>query len=266
MSAFPALPGVAEAPTTAIERGAKSGPRRREAVSLERLATALNPSPGRRARPRPGRCSTAGAARSGRGCAPSRRRPSGRRAGARRERAQVGVERVVADVEEDDPRDHERVRRHLVAAEVDDLVDAALERGRRLGDPRRGDELRRRRRDARDRPLVDLRAELGAARVRAARELLGDDRDRQLARRAGVRERVLVDAGARARADPDRGIRVERERVEERERRQVRDPGRPDRRDPGDRPRGDEPVHQPVQDAAVELDGSRIMPRRWCGA
>ena len=135
-------------------------------------------------------------------------------------------------------------------------MDAAFERRRGLGDPRRGDEPRRRPGHARDRPLVDLGAELRARGVGVERELLGDHRDGQLGCRPAVRERVLVDAGPRAGPDADGGVWVKRERVEERERRQVRRPVRPDRRDPRDRARGDEPVHQPVEDAA--LDRGRV--------
>ncbi len=171
------------------------------------------------------------------------------------ERPQVGVDGVVANVDAHDARDHERIRGHLVATEVDYLVDAAFERRRRLGYPRRGDELRRRPGHARDRPLVDLGAELRARGVGVEREVLGDHRDRQLGCRPAVRERVLVDARPCPWPDADGGIRVEREAVEERERRQVGDAVRAGRRDPRDRAWVDEPVHQPVQDLPLQPRG-----------
>ena len=143
----------------------------------------------------------------------------GERAG---QRAQLRIDAVVPDIDAHDARDHERVRGNLGAAEVDDLVDAALERGGRLGDARRGHELRRGAGHAGDEPLVHLGPELGARRVRALGQALVDRRDRQLARLPGVSQRVLVDPGAGARADPDGRERMEREGVEERERRQVR--------------------------------------------
>ena len=227
----------------------------------------LMPVPRRSARPRPDRRSTAGAARSDRASAPSRCRPSGPRGRAGRRAAQLGIDAVVADIDADDACDDERVRRNLVAAEVDDPVDAALERGGRLGDAGRGDECRGGAGHTGDLPLVDLGPELGARGVRALGQALVDGGDRQLARLSDVPQRVLVDAGPRARADPDRRKGVERKGVEERERRQVRAPVRADGRDPGDRSRGDEAVHQTVQDGPLELLGveehqSRCISRK----
>ena len=93
ISALPAFPGVAEAPTTAIERGAKSRPRGREAVSLERLATRSTRAPG-------GEATSSGSTLEGRSSSKRSRvrtqssRPiRARRAGARR-RAGAGRRRA----------------------------------------------------------------------------------------------------------------------------------------------------------------------------
>ena len=223
ISALPAFPGVAEAPITATERGAKSRPRGRE-LSLERLATGSTGAPG-------GRATSSGidARRPEQLEAVGRAHPVVAAAAADEpehvgERAELGVDRVVAHVDADDARDHERVRGQLVAAEVDDLDG----RGTRTPPATRRPAAGRRARTApgsRPRPSTRRRRRPNSALVALALsgQLLGDHRDRQLAGVARQFASESLSMPARAPGPtPTVGIRVERERVEERERRQVR--------------------------------------------